>query len=333
MFNKKSIIISLVAGIILFISTPTFAKCFIFVHGHQDHALSYSQAYDYWEHNGSWWNPFDNDRTMLSTVAAGSANKYAIINYDSTQPYWMAAINVANKINNVLNGVDTSCSGQVYFRVVSHSMGGAVMDFIFGNARTSDPYYNFGGANFANINSRIYRHLSVQGAHRGTYGADAMCGSAGATCNFLADIVSTFTGGGCDSGTQWLQTADSWQVRTYSGSPGTTTWLFGGYEAIIGSSSCLAGEDDGLLAYPSSFACAGSATASYSTSNVCLSKQESYGFRDAGQFHENHDDGRADSDRDTVRAVYGGLWGSISTGTKVRSSDSSAEIIHEVWAD
>jgi hypothetical protein len=309
------------------------AKCFIFVHGHQDHNLSYSQAYDYWQHDGTWWNPLDNDRKMISTVASGSANDYAVINYDSTQYYWDAAVEVANKINAVLNGQTSSCSGQIYFRIVSHSMGGAVMDFILGNSRPSDPYYNYRGADFENINTRVWRHLSVQGAHRGTYSADAVCGGAGAACNIMADIVGAITGGGCDRGTQSLQTADSWQVKTYANGPGTTTWLFGGYEAIPVASACLDGEDDGIIAYSSSFACSGSATASYSTSTVCKTKQESYGFRDAGQFHENHDDGRGDSDRDTVRSIYGGLWSSYETGTVVRSSNSSAQIIHEVWAD
>ena len=318
--------------LVAFTAQPVFSKCFIFVHGHQSTDLTPAQAYDYWNGDGTWYNPYDNDRDTLNIVAAGANNKYAVVNWNSTIPYWQAAKEVADQINNILaggsDGNGASCAGQSYFRIVSHSNGGPLMDWIFGNSRPSDPYYNYAGGNYANINNRVYRHLSIQGAHRGTYAADTVCGNGGAVCNFLAGIISD-----CDQGTVWLQTADSYQVRTYANSPGTTTWLFGGYEMIVGASACLAGEDDGVIAYPSAFACSGSATANYNTSNLCTSKQESAGFRDAGQFDENHDGGRNGNDQDTVKAVYGGLWGSTSTGTNVRSSDSSATIIHEVWAD
>ena len=294
------------------------AKCFIFVHGHRDSNQTYNTARDYWKTEGGW---FTDDSDMVNMVAKN--NKHYVVHWNPTVYYWDGAVEVAGKINNALNGGSdgggNNCAGESSFVVVAHSMGGAVMDFIFGSSSSSDPYYNYKG-------DKVGTMVAVQGAHRGAYAADLVCSSG-----FTSFIIGMFTS--CDNGTASLQTADSWQVRTYANSPRTNTYLISGYEAIFGSSALLSGEDDGLLAYASTFACSGSATGYYDTGKVCSGKQESYGFLDCDQAHENHSDGRNDEDRDNRLAISGGhCWSGYSTGAKVRSSMSSAELIRCLWA-
>ena len=73
-----------------------------------------------------------------------------------------------------------------------------------------------------------------------------------------------------------LQCDASGKSFPFSNPPARTIYLTAGYEAIFGASACLNGEDDGVVQYASSFACNGSATASYDNTNVCnnSNKQE-----------------------------------------------------------
>lgn len=324
----KKLVIAFAFSMAAFVPAALSAKCFIFVHGHNSSNLTYTQARDYWKKSGM---------DMAGYIAKD--NQFYIVNWNSTVYYWDGAVEVANKINNALaggaDGGGNRCNaGETSYVVVAHSMGNPTLDYIMGNSRSTDPYYNYGGANFKNIADKVTVHVSVQGAHRGTYGADGICGNASWMTNFISGVAGYFMGSSCDNGTASMQTADSWQVRTYANSPRTNVYLVSGYEAIFGSSALLNGEDDGLLSYASTFACSGSATASYSTSNICLNsaKQEVSGFYNCDQRHENHDDGRNDVDRDTTKAVTGGCWGSSTSGTTVRSGMSSAELVRCVWA-
>ena len=326
---KKLIVAGVFAGLVAFFAPAgLYAKCFIFVHGHNSSNLTYSQARDYWKKGSS---------DMAGYIAKD--NQFYIVNWDSTKYYWDAAIEVAGKVNNALAGNadpggNRCLAGESSYVVVAHSMGNTTMDFILGNSRSTDPYYNYGGANFANIGNKVTVMAGVQGAHRGTTAADGICGNSSWWLNAISGVVGFFMGSTCDNGTASLQTADSWQVKTYANSPNANVYLISGYEAIFGSSALLDGEDDGLLSYASTFACNGSASASYSTSNICLNsaKQESSGFYNCDQGHENHDDGRNDADRDTRKAVTGGCWGSSTSGTTVRASMSSAELIRCIWS-
>lgn len=309
-------------------SAPAEAACFIFVHGHRDSNQTWQQARDYWKYS-SW---IYGNTDMVADVSAN--NKFAVINYNPLVPYWDAAKEVAGKMNTVLNGGNDgggkNCVGETSFTVVAHSMGNAVMDFILGNSRSTDPYYNYGGANFYNIGLKVTRMAGVQGAHRGTPAADATCGNYSWFCNAVAYFVAS-----CDPGTVSLQTATSQQVYTYANGPKATVFLVGSYEAMA-SSSCLNGEDDGVIPYPSSFACSSSisATASHSTTTVCSNsmKQETSGFKNADQSHEDHSDGRDGNDKDDRLAVADGIWGAYSTGTKLKDSMSTAEMIRCAWA-
>ena len=91
------------------------------------------------------------------------------------------------------------------------------------------------------------------------------------------------------------------------------------------------------MQYASIYACNGSATASYSNSNVCgnTSKQEASGFRNLDAAHENHDDIRNDIDRDVRKAIPGGNWtcsGSpCAPNTTVQSAMSTGQYIARLY--
>jgi hypothetical protein len=213
------------------------------------------------------------------------------------------------------------------FWVVAHSMGGTIMDYILGNNDPSDPNFNAVGP-FDQVAQRISLAVTLGGAHRGSQGADAVCGDNNFFCNFIALFIQS-----CDTATYWLRSADDVQVRTYSNAPARSIYLTGGYEAIFGASACLSGEDDGIVQHASQYACSGSATAGYNNGNVCgnSSKQESSGFLNLDVAHENHDDERDDNDSDTRRQVPGGIWNCgaspCAPNTVVQSSMTTARLV------
>ncbi len=306
------------------------APCLIFVHGKQTNTgtyTSYTNARNYWV-NGS--------DDFIRTATKNFASKYYVVGYNGTKPYWdaQAAGEVASEIINATNGGadggGKSCTSHASggtFWIVAHSMGNAVMDFILGNNDSSDPNYNYNG-DYATIASRVSLVMSLSGAHRGSEGADAVCGQNSGFCNWAASWIQD-----CDSATYWLRSADDVQVRTYASPPAKNIYLTGGYEAIFGASACLSGEDDGVVQHASQYACGGSATASYNNDDVCgnSNKQESYGFRNLDTAHENHSDIRDASDSDTRRAIPDGIWtcsGSPCTpGSQVQSSMTTAKFI------
>jgi hypothetical protein len=322
----------LAGATILATAAPAIAQpCLIFVHGKQTDTNTYtnwSSARNYWV-NGS--------RDFVRTATKNFATSYYVVGYNGTRPWYesQSAGEVANEIVNATNGgadgggnrcARTYAQGGSFW-VIAHSMGGTIMDFILGNNDASDPNYNFSGP-FDTVAQRIGLAITLGGAHRGSQGADAVCGQNSLFCNFIAFFIQS-----CDDATYWLRSSDSVQVRTYSNAPARNVYLTGGYEAIFGASACLAGEDDGIVQHASQYACNGSATASYDNSNVCSnsSKQESSGFLNLDVAHENHSDERDDSDRDTRRAIPTGIWtcgGSpCSPNTIVASSMSTAQFV------
>ena len=305
--------------------------CLIFVHGKQTNTntyTNYTSARNYWV-NGS------ND--FIRTATKEFATPYYVVGYNGTRPYWepQAAGEVANEIVNATNGgadaggrrcSKTYAQGGTFW-VIAHSMGNTVMDYILGNNDASDPNFNYNGP-YDQVAARISLVISTGGAHRGSQGADAVCGNNNLFCNFIAIFIQS-----CDDATYWLRSSDDVQVRTYANAPAKTVWLTGGYEAIFGASACLSGEDDGVVQYASIFACNGSATASYDNSNVCnnSSKQEASGFRNLDACHENHDDERNASDSDVRKAIPGGNWlcngVPCAPNTTVQSSMTTARYI------
>ncbi len=312
-------------------SAAQAAPCLIFVHGKQTDTntfTSWSAARNYWK---------SGTRDFIKEATKGFTSNYYVVGYNGTDPYWGsgAAGHVSQEIIDATNGVadgggnrctKTWAQGGT-FMVVAHSMGGAVMDFILGNNDASDPNYNFNGS-YDTVASRLSMVITTGGAHRGSEGADAVCGGSNFLCNFIAGFIQD-----CDTATWWLRSADDVQVKTFSNSPARNVYLTGGYEAIFGASACLSGEDDGVVQYASIFACSGSATASYNNSNVCnnSAKQESSGFYNLDGCHENHSDERNDSDRDDRRQIPGGIWtcsGSpCSPNTLVNGAMSTAKFV------
>lgn len=307
------------------------APCLIFVHGKQTDTGTYTN----WSTARNYWKT--DTRDFIKEATKNFTSSYYVIGYNGSRPYWdaQAAGEVANEIVNATNGgadgggnrcAQTYAQGGTFW-VVAHSMGGTVMDFILGNNDSSDPNYNFNGP-YSTVASRIGLAITTGGAHRGSQGADAVCGDSNWACNWAGSWIQD-----CDDPTWWLRSADDVQVRTYSNAPAKNVYLTGGYEAIFGASACLSGEDDGVVQYASIFACSGSAGTSYDNSNVCgnSSKQESSGFRNLDASHENHDDERNDADRDVRKAIPGGIWtcsGSpCAPDTTVQSSMSTGQFI------
>lgn len=309
--------------------------CFIFVHGKQTDTntfTSYSAARNYWV-NGS------ND--FIRTATRNFTASYYVIGYNGTRPYWepQAAGEVANEIVNATNGgadgggrrCATTWAGGGTFWVIAHSMGGPVMDFILGNNDASDPNFDLNGP-YGTAAQRVSLVITLSGAHRGSEGADAVCGGSNAFCNFAAQFIQ-----GCDDATWWLRSSDDVQVKTYANAPARNVYLTGGWEAIFGASACLSGEDDGVVQYASMYACGGSATAGYDNSNVCGNgaKQEAAGFLNLDAGHENHSDIRDASDSDDRRQVPNGIWlcGGVpcAPNTTVQTSMTSAALVSILW--
>ena len=323
----------LAAGMLLGGALAASAQpCLIFVHGRQGDTNTFADwnaARDYWRSNEIGNSP----RDFIAAATKSFQAPYYVIGYNGMRPYWdaQAAGEVANEIVNATNGGadggGNTCGGASSYWVVAHSMGNNVMDFVLGNASSGDPNFNFNGP-YSTVGSRISLVISVGGSHRGSEGADAVCGEAGFLCNVIAGFIDD-----CDDSAFWLRSSDSVQVRTFSNSPARNVYLTGGFEAIFGASACLSGEDDGVVQYASQYACGGSATASFNNSNVCSNsfKQESAGFLNIDAGHENHDDERNDGDRDDRVAIPTGLWtcggSACSPGTTVTSSLSAAQLI------
>lgn len=319
---------------LLLLASNTIASaqpCLIFVHGRQ----SDTGTFDDWNVARQYW--VNGSRDFVQTATQNFNASHYVIGYNGTQPWWgsQSAGEVANEIVNATEGgadgggnrCAQSWANGGSFWVIGHSMAGPIMDFILGNSSSSDPNFNFNGP-YDTVAERISLVITTGGAHRGSEGADAVCGESSFFCNAVAFFIDD-----CDTSAFWLRSDDSVQVRTYSNSPGRNVWLTGGYEAIFGASGCLSGEDDGLVQHASQYACGGSANASYDNDDVCDNsfKQESSGFRNLDVAHENHSDERDDSDRDTRRAVPTGVWfcgGSPCTpGTIVQSSMSTAQFV------
>jgi hypothetical protein len=305
--------------------------CLIFVHGKQTNTNTFTNwtaARNYWK-SGS--------RDAIGVATKNFATSYYVVGYNGTNAYWDAgaAGEVANEIVNATNGGNDGGGNHCAlsyaqggtFWVVGHSMAGPIMDFILGNNDASDPNFNFNGP-YDVVAQRLSLVITLGGAHRGSQGADAVCGDNNFFCNFLAIFIQS-----CDTATYWLRSADDVQVRTFANAPARNIYLTGGYEAIFGPSACLSGEDDGIVQHASQYACGGSATTGYNNSNVCnnSSKQESSGFLNLDSSHENHDDERNDADRDTRKAIPTGIWmcgGSpCAPNTTVQSAMSAGQLI------
>jgi len=261
-----------------------------------------------------------------------------VVGYNGTRRYYdaQATGEVASEIVAATNGIadggghkcaQTFAQGGTFI-VVAHSMGGAIMDYILGNSRTTDPNYNFGGAPYATAAARVSYAITTAGTHRGSQGADAVCGQLNGTCNVIASFIQS-----CDDATYWLRSGEDVQVKNFTNAPSKLIYLTGGYKAIFGSSACLTGEDDGVVQYASIFACNGSTGTSYDNSNTCRNnaKQKTSGYRNLDGAHETYDEERDDSNSDERRQIPDGIWlcngVACAPNTTVQSAESTAAFI------
>jgi hypothetical protein len=120
---------------------------------------------------------------MISAATRNGAARSLVVSYDGTQYYWDAARDAAGQINNYLNSFP---SERLVF--ITHSYGGLVTRFILCNSVTSSPYYNYGGANFARINSATSHAITLASPHGGSEVADL--GSTLSNSLFTSWIVS-----------------------------------------------------------------------------------------------------------------------------------------------
>ncbi len=329
--HPRTIAMAVCALVLAWSAIASAQPCMIFVHGKQTDTNTYTN----WNSARNYWTNGSND--FVKTATKNFATSYYVVGYNGTRPYYesQSAGEVATEIVNATNGgadgggnrcARTYAQGGTFW-VIAHSMGGTVMDFVLGNNDATDPNFNFTGP-FDQVAQRISLAVTTGGAHRGSQGADAVCGNGNIFCNFIAGFIQS-----CDDATYWLRSADAVQVRTVSNAPARNINLTGGYEAIFGASACLSGEDDGIVQYASIYACNGSATASYDNSNACANsaKQESSGFVNLDAAHENHSDERDNSDSDVRRAIPTGIWtcsGSpCAPNTQVQSSMTTGRFI------
>jgi hypothetical protein len=309
--------------------------CLIFVHGKRTDTgtfTNWNEARDYWINGSS---------DFIRTATKNFTASYYVVNYNGTEAYWdtdSAGLVTRQIINATQGGADNggnhcarSFADGGTFWLVGHSMAGSIFDYILGNADPSDPNYDANGS-YDVVAKRISLAITLGGTHRGSQGADYVCGNGNPLCSFAAQFIQS-----CDTATYWLRSSDDVQVRQFAGSPAKTIWLTGGYAAIFGASVCLAGEDDGIVQAASIFACDGDATASYTNDTICNNghKQESSGFKNLDTAHENHDQERDDSTYDNRQAIPDGVWicngFECSPGSTVQNAESTAAFVATLY--
>lgn len=257
------------------------ANCFIMVHGHGTNgtiksgtnqpALDYWKNYNFSQYSGS---------NFFSELLSGDDN-YAVVGYNSTDeagyPWWRneTAGEIARQIISIRQGngdgfnhpeAGTQCSANDTFWVVSHSQGAAQMMYIAGNALPGSPNYNTAytassgvTVDFESAITGIAGIFTLGGAITGTEGADRVCNG-----NWLDALINfAFLGQDCNQSVAWLQTFDSYAVKSYIGSNlAAPVYVMGGYKGFPGlqgaSSGLLEGEDDGYINLASQMSCAGS---------------------------------------------------------------------------
>jgi len=88
--------------------------------------------------------------------------------------------------------------------------------------------------------------VAISGTHRGSQGADEVCGNGNPFCNFFAQFIQ-----GCDTATYWLRSSDDVQgadVREFTGQDRVADRRL---RRDSGASACLSGEDDGIVQFAS----------------------------------------------------------------------------------
>jgi hypothetical protein len=346
--------------------------CLIFVHGSResDAAVGYDWSLD-WLAGRDYWRSYVKasdvvlggpNETLLSgdpqdfIFTATGKNRFShfVVRYNGAAPWWNAeaAGQVATEIIRATNGefdgpafnrpwrsrcAVTASEGGTFW-VITHSMGATVMDYILGNARPIDHYYNDNGP-YDSVAARISGVISVGGGHRGSRLADFACNRElrQAFCPLDPAIL-----GACTPARLWLQTDEAHQVSNYAGPPAKPVWLIGGYKSLPPFDElCLPGEHDGVVQYASQFACKDNPLAHYTNKNVCSNDQkQAANFYNLDAVYENHDNERNNQrtvvqrlffDRERT-AITDGIWTCngrpCEPGQKVKQDQSTADFIY-----
>jgi titin len=326
--------------------------CMIFVHGSQEADENQGPQFDgswNWMVGRNYWNSYklahflsdipmtNTSSDFVSTALRGSSRSAYVVRYNGSESYWSrgVAVRIAEEIIRATEGQPDGgnwrCArsfrsgGQ--FWVVAHSGGAQAMDFILGNAVPSAQHFS---NSYQMASSRVSGVFSVGGAHRGSYLSDLACTMAG-------QIVFN-----CTKARLWMQTADAFQVSSFSSYPLKPVWLIGGSKGtFLGTSLLLQGEDDGVLSFASQYACGGRPLASYQNSDVCgnRAKMQNQNFLNLDTSYEDHDDernNRALGNRER-RAITDGIWSCsgrpCSPARLIKSDQSSAEFIGSLLND
>lgn len=318
-----------------FFFVPASEPCLIFVHGSRvdDVEPGYTWSLD-WLAGRNYWREYsppnslwggatqtlDSPEEDFVAGATASRRSHFIVRYNGAAAWWddEAAGRVASEILRATNGeydgpdnaanrkdrarCESSYLSGGRFLVIAHSMGATVMDFILGNARPDDPYYNSAGA-FDQVAARIAGVISVGGAHRGSGLADSICGLG--LCPATALTLNK-----CTPARESLQTGDAFQVSAYSNSPARPIWLIGGFKGIAGPSACLDGQDDGVLELSSQLACRTSAGIGISDACDNDHKMGAKNYINIDVADENHDDEKnvRNIGNRTRKAIADGVW-------------------------
>lgn len=340
------------------------APCIIFVHGlqkNEDTYTTYSAARNYWKRrdvDGNTLSDFIAEATGGPTVVERYGRKldYYVIGYNGTQA-WAHAYAAGEVTRELIRATTGQYDGGAYddnaatpgrrcpvtganggrFIVVAHSMGAVVMDYILGNNDKSDPWFNNDGARFDLATQYLEKVISVGGPHRGSQGADAICGDPNQsfTCRTFGSKAHFFGAPKCNAAVRSVRTDHDARVAMYASRPARKVYLTSGYEDTA-QAGCLNGEDDGSVQYASAFACV-NPYSSYNNGNVCgESGKIQTNFHNLDGAREIHEMEVNDAARDERKAIPDGIWvdasgARIEPGTVVRTRMSTAQFVQLIF--
>ena len=213
-------IVGFAVGTVLAMSAPVSAQpCLIFVHGKQTEHQHVHQL-----ERGAQLLEERQQRLRSATATKNFATSYYVVGYNGTRPYWesQSAGEVANEIVNATNGgadgggnrcARTFAQGGTFWVIAPQH--GRHRSWTSSSATTTPATRtSTSRARSTRWRSASAWPITLGGAHRGSQGADAVCGNNNLFCNFLAFFIQS-----CDTATYWLRSADDVQVRTVSNAP------------------------------------------------------------------------------------------------------------------
>jgi hypothetical protein len=244
MYRMMLLALAFLAAGVAFGQTASAQTTLVFVHGKSDGVSTDSRD----KVINNYWTP-----DMIRAATRNYTVPYIVCYYDGRKHYWDGAVDVAAQVNAAI----TNGSRNLVF--VTHSMGGLVTRFMLCNADSTDPYYNYRGANFNRIQANTRHVLSLAPPNAGSEAADL---AATLNKSVLTSWLVGLLDGNAPS-TQALTTAHfrtanaQWMRDSLRSKPiytvaGTGLWNDWCTECIglatLSGLAGLPGEDDGLVA-------------------------------------------------------------------------------------